>query len=200
MLRIAGFPAPSVGELRPGTALPARCPERHIQHDQTFCVGLRPITITTTREANDWWRQLEQYLRCQGAAQSTHVWPPNHALDHGGAGIHHERALKIAAELEITEEYLSARLDEPSWITSRDIRLLDKRDRPINGRAPCPRGCRVKGRPAHAVLRRNCPRRSKLLALVIEERKRRHELKRYWDFVKTQGVVCCGTMRDCPLR
>lgn len=193
-----------MGELVLGTCFPARCPERHIQYDETFCLGLRYITVEDADDAKQWWEQLRQFLRLQGVAERTGIWPPEHALDHGDAGKFHEQALAIASELGIDEEYKTARLNEPSWITDPNLRLLGRRDEPINGRAPCPRGCRDRcmaiGKRSRPMLRRNCDHRAKLLELVLLERKRRAALAEYWAHVRGQGIQCCGRMRSCELR
>lgn len=203
-LCIVNFPQPTAAEQVPGTVFPARCPERHIQHDQTFCLGLRYLTITGPESADQWWVQLEQFLKCQSVAEAAKVWPPAHALDHGTAGASHERALAIACQLGIEEEYAAARLDEPSWITDPKLRLLGKNDVPINGRAPCPRGCRrrcmTKGRSSRPMLRRACEHRALLLELVVLERKRRSALAQYWKWVRSQGTICCGRMLSCELK
>lgn len=203
-LQISNFPRPTVGEQVPGTIFPARCPERHIQENRTFCLGLRYLEISDRTIASQWWEQLRQFLWCQSVAEVTGVWPPAHALDHGDAGEFHERALIIARELGIEEEYAAARLNEPSWITSPDLRLLNKRDDPINGRAPCPRGCRAKcmniSWRGRVKIRRKCQKREKLLELVRLERKRRAALAEYWSYVRASGTICCGRMRTCELR
>lgn len=67
-LHIFGNPKPKAREEVPGTDLPIRCPERHIQGDQTFCLGLRYIDVRCADDAVQWWEQLRQYLACQGVA------------------------------------------------------------------------------------------------------------------------------------
>ncbi len=199
-LRIFGDPKPRVSEKTPGTDLPARCPERHIQWDQTFCLGLRYIDVCSATEAAQWWEQLRQFLACQGVAERTRIWPPGHALDHGDAGRHHERALALAAEAGVEEEYAAARLDEPSWVTDSRLRLFDKKGHPINGRAICPRGClhRARGRQVK-ILRVDCPKRKLLVELAFTERLRRVALAEYWKHVFNEGTLCCRSMRSCPL-
>lgn len=199
-LRIEGSSTPRVREEVPGTDLPTRCPERHIQGDQTFCLGLRLLAVQSDDLAGQWWRQLEQYLRCQGAAELTKVWPPGQALDHGEAGKHHERALGLAVRAGVDEEYALARLGERSWLTDRAIKLFDNKGRPINGHAPCPRGCqrRARGRLVPK-LRKNCSRRATLVSLAFAELQRRKALDDYWQHVCGCGDKCCRTMRGCPL-
>lgn len=199
-LRIFGNSKPRAGENVPGTDLPSRCPERHIQGDRTFCLGLRYIAVRSAEDAVRWWEQLQQYLRCQGVAERTGVWPPAQALDHGDAGEHHERALALAKEAGIEEEYAAARLGDPSWLTDPRLHLCDKHGKPINGRALCPRGCRRRAR-GHLVpvLRADCSKRTLLIDLVRSEQRRREALKEYWQSMFNSGTRCCRTMRSCPL-
>lgn len=199
-LRIFGDTKPKVCEMVPGTDLPARCPERHIQFDKTFCLGLRYMTVQSISDAESWWMQLYQFIRCQIVAEKARVWPPNHALDHGQAGVHHERALKLASEAGLEDEYAAARLGEPSWITDPKLHLYDRDVNPINGRTPCPRGClrRARGRMVRT-LRADCDKRSLVVQMTHAERKRRVALEEYWQQVIAEGVPCCRTMRDCRL-
>lgn len=199
-LRIFGDRTPRVGEATPGADLPARCPERHIQGDQTFCLGLRYIDVRSVDDAARWWEQLWQYLVCQGVAERTRIWPPGQALDHGDAGRHHERALALAAEAGLEEEYAAARLGEPSWLTDARLHLFGKKGRLINGRAFCPRGClrSARGREVR-MLRRDCPKRGLLVELAYTEQLRRQALADYWKGVFNAGMRCCRSMRSCPL-
>jgi hypothetical protein len=199
-LRISGDPKPRVREEVPGTDLPARCPERHIQSDKMFCLGLRYIDVRSPGDASQWWEQLRQYLICQGVAERTRVWPPGQALDHGEAGEHHERALALAAEAGLEEEYAAARLDEESWLTDPKLRLFDKKGKPINGRSLCPRGCRRRARGRSVrTLRKDCSKRKLVVDLAFTERLRRKALAEYWQYVFKEGTRCCRTMRSCPL-
>lgn len=191
---------PRVREEVPGTNLPCRCPERHIQGDQTFCLGLRYLNVQSAEKARQWWVQLDQFLRCQGVAELTRVWPVNQSLDHGDAGEHHERALSLAAEAGLEEEYASARLGEPSWMTDPKLHLFDQKGRAINGRARCPRGCRRRARGRLVrTLRTDCDNRQLLVDLAYTENLRRKALDRYWKAVFASGEKCCRTMRGCPL-
>lgn len=199
-LAIIGRQRVSVGELVPGTLLPARCPERHIQGDFTFCVGLDPKPIDLLETAIQWWEHLRQYLRCQGVADRTRVWPPAHSLDHGDAGRFHERALTLASSAGVEEEYAAARLGEPSWITNPNLRIVDRRGGVINGRAVCPRGCRRRASRNAPVVRRDCERRQMLSDLVHAEQQRIKALAKYWQYVLNDGTRCCRTMLACPIR
>lgn len=207
-LKIQGTNSPIAGEAFPGTALPARCPERHIQGDRTFCTGLRYISVKSRQDAAAWWRQLEQFIMCQGVANKTGRWPIHQALDHGDAGKHHERALALAVEAGMEDEYAAARLGDASWLTDPKLRLFDKKGLAINGRAVCPRRCRrtARGRSV-PMLRTDCEHLSKpgchkrqlLVELAFEESQRREKLAKYWRDVIASSEKCCRTMRGCPL-
>ena len=207
-LKIQGTVEPRVGEAIPGTALPARCPERHIQGDRTFCTGLRYISVRSRQDADSWWRQLEQFLVCQSVASKTGRWPVQQALDHGDAGKHHERALALAAEAGVEVEYAAARLGDMSWLTDPRLRLFDNKGLPINGRAVCPRRCRrtARGRSVpmlrtdcESLSKPGCHKRQLLVELAFEESRRRKELAKYWRDVIASGEKCCRTMRGCPM-
>lgn len=189
----------AVREQVPGTLFPSRCPERHIQRDRTFCLGLRRAEISSEQQAYEWWESLRFFLICQSTAEETRTWPSAYALDHGDAGIYHERALELALELNIEKEYAAAHSNEKSWITDKSLKLLNRRDEPINGRSPCPRGCTYRHRPNNLIIRRNCHRRNLLLQLVIAERERRKNLAEYWQLAKQKNETCCGRMRNCEL-
>lgn len=200
-LRITGLHFPRVGEAVPGTLLPARCPERHIQGDDTFCTGIHYLHVKSDEVALQWWEQLRQFLSFQVVASRSRVWPPAHALDHGDAGKHHEKALQIAKELGLEEEYGRARLGDASWITDPNLRIVDKLGRPINGGAPCPKGCVCKARGRFVpTLRVDCKDREAIAQLVFHERQRRKKLREYWEAVFKSNDQCCQTMRYCPLK
>jgi hypothetical protein len=184
-LAIRAAASPTVGEAVPGTLLPKACPERHIQGDQTFCLGLRRSAITTLKAAEVWWSDLSQFLACQAIAQATGLWPPRNALDHGEAGGFHLRALQVAQRLDVEEAYWEAYFGQPSWITSTGLGLLGER-----GRVGARRLRKPKTPRGHT-------ERNLLLELVIAERRRRRAMARYRQYAKTCGVTCCGGMREC---
>ncbi len=200
-LRISGSPIPSVREEKIGAQMPAFCPERHINGDGTFCLGLPAPAVRDKLGAEQWWDQLAQFLRCQTVAIGTGIWPPAYALDHGDAGHHHRLAEELADDAGVPEEYQSARLGEPSWITDRKLRMFGKKCEPINGRSPCPRGClrRARGRLV-PILRVDCEKRAKNTSLAFHEKQRRAKLEEFWNTLITKGMKCCGTMPHCRLK
>ena len=188
-----------VGEDVPGTRLPKRCAERHIQGDQTFCLGLNALPITDLDEDAVWWLSLAQYLRLQSIADKHGFWPAGHSRDHGDAGKSHDQAINLATRLGLLSEYEAAHDGEPSWITGT-LHLVDKAGQPINGRGPCPLGCRHPRKQARAIHRRKCAFRTDMIELVRLEAQRRVQLEEYWEVERASGTTCCGTMDVCPLR
>lgn len=177
-----------------GGTLPTWCPERHINWDGWFCLGLQSgAVVTDAASAAAWWDSLAAFLRTQRVAARTGLWPEHHALSHGAAGEHHHRALAGAERLGLSEEYERLVLGEATWLATLLGVLAEGGSRLINGRARCTcPWCRHTGR-----LRRKCPKRVELVELLADERARRHEVASYW--AKMKGQACCGTMRSCPL-
>lgn len=190
---------PKVGETNPGTVLPSFCPERHIQSDKSFCIGLDRPLVESPEDAELFWSNLHDFLRLQSFAHKTKKWPPKHAFDHGGAAEHQQRAESIAKLLDIESAYQDATAGLPSWITTPKTRYLDENGELIDRRKYCPLGCRHK-RKKHRLTRRKCGRELEVQRLIIEEQLRRRELFKYWLACKTEGKVCCQSMSDCPLR
>lgn len=189
-----------MGEEKAGAQLPAFCPELHINQDATFCLGLPAPTVRDVLDAEQWWGQLSQFLRCQTVAGMTGIWPPAHALDHGDAGQHHRLAEELATEAGFEEEYHAARLGEPNWITDPKLRLFGKKGAVINGRSPCPRGCQRKARGRLVpILRVDCDKRAQITGLAFHEKQRRIKLEKFWSALRAKGAKCCGAMPNCPL-
>jgi len=183
---------PKVRETLPGTSLPLRCSERHIQFDQTFCLGYPAPKVSSDRDARTWWSALEWYLRCQSTAEQTRLWPAHHALDHGyEAGTYHAKALALATRLGLEEDYDRAHAGLSSWLTGFGLRRFGWKKR---GRA-VPMATKTH-RPRPHFRRRN---QQALLELMILERKRSKALAAFWRAAGTDGRNCCGTMAGCPL-
>ena len=190
-LTISATIQPVVQESVPGTVLPARCPDRHVQWDQTFCLGLSPPLVRDEATAVAWWANLHQYLTCQSVAAETKLWPGKNALDHGAkAGALHLRALRLAADLGIEDDYERTHDGEPTWLNGRGLLRLGwtPRDHDFDPSAT--------HRPRFKYRRRNT---RKILALMVIERRRASELDRYWREEKAKGTPCCQTMKGCPL-
>lgn len=186
-------------ELEPRTRLPRRCPERHINAGGTFCTGYDAGRLPHTLDgARVWWGLLREYLGYQRSAERTGIWPAQAFIAHGEAGEHHITALEAARVLGLEDLYGSVLEGTPCWIDDGSIKVSKDGTGLLNGRAACPAGCRTKR--GHRILRRKCCKRAAILALMSAERRRNEEEAKFWAELKASGAVCCGTMKNCPLR
>ena len=188
-----------VREVETGAKLPRRCSERHIEVGGWFCLGLDAgMHIQSASAASAWWRGLEKFLRLQRTASRSGIWPDQHALSHGAAGIHHQSAILIAAELGLEEEYDAMVMGAPSALDQFAGLLRPGGARFRNGRAACSCGKQSNGRRTH--LRRKCSRLRSILTILAEEQARKAKLASFWESERTIGTRCCGTMKTCPLQ
>ncbi|MBS0234246.1 MAG: hypothetical protein JSR99_12270 [Proteobacteria bacterium] len=189
-----------VGVGESGTkVLPKFCPDRHINSDGTFCLGYPAPQVSTTDEAVVWWGLLKDYIELQRVASRTGRWPPKRWLSHGDAGgSFHIKALETAKRLGIEEDYYRNLQGEAVWFTDPWLRLDRTKTRLVNGRSPCPMGCR--DRRGYPILRRNCLHKDDVVTLVRSEALRRKGEAAFWAKMRSEGVKCCGTMKTCPLK
>jgi hypothetical protein len=193
--------------------LPPFCAERHINPDGTFCLywgEAEPNTISSAAEAEAWWGKLLTFLLRQQSAAALRRWPGKaDARAHGSE----------AARLQAMAEENGATLG-PQFLTS----LRDDRLRVARGRRPDRIALFRDGRKLVTVLkeerrvmtlRQRCKcdntdsirlpladcgdhaRRLADLTLNLDGW-RRSELA-FYDYLRSQNQVCCGTMDDCPL-
>ena len=98
---VAGRSALKVRELEP-RKLPAFCPERHINHDGSFCLNWQdgdPLPVTSAASAGCWWTALVQFLMLQPRAANRRRWPARRGWAHGDAAIHQNEAEHAAQRL-----------------------------------------------------------------------------------------------------
>lgn len=188
-----------VRERDDASLLPEVCPDRHINPDGTFCIGLRAgHLVTDSGSAEIWWLKLQVFLTCQETAHETGLWPSFAQLSHGDAAAELQLvAEEEASQLGLLDEYNSAvRFDEgPIAVALRTVDAANKRLR--NGRARCVcQHCDKRGRP---LLRRECWAK-KLKCLPVLEFLRRQAVANFWAWHQSIGTQCCRTMKDCPLQ
>lgn len=175
---------------------PGGCPERHINADGSFCLGIGdPLWPQSADDADHWWSWLHQFIVSQRVADRTGRWPSSRALHHGSAATYQLELERLSSGTHFEEEVHASLEGERTWL-SRDLpRLFKDGRRLVNLRSPCPRGCHRRGKP---ILRRNCGSKDLVLKLIRAERMRRTEEARFWEGWK--GRSCCQTMVSCPLR
>lgn len=178
------------------TRWPVGCPERHINHDGSFCIGQGAINLPRTAgDAAIWWEAVGKFLRGQRYADRYRQWPYERSLHHGAASDHQRKLEDLAKGTLFEADVELALHGGSSWLSDNLPRLHLKEPRLTNLRAPCPRGCMRRG---HPVLRRKCKQRELIFDIVREETARRKAEKKFWDSYPRK--TCCGTMDDCPLQ
>ncbi|WBL77628.1 hypothetical protein I3J27_32165 [Bradyrhizobium xenonodulans] len=176
-----------------GKTLPTFCPERHINADGSFCLGLRAGQGINSATAATWWTKLHAFLLCQETAAEAGLWPSGAQLSHGDAGDIEFLAEQAAAETGASAAYRDAVEFGIGPIAAGLSRINKATGRLRNGRSPCL--CGRKHRTGKPLLRREC----QCLGCPIElEFERRAAVDRFWRSMSS--LQCCGTMLECPLK
>jgi hypothetical protein len=177
--------------------LPTFCPQRHMNEDGTFCLGLNAGQVLAEQgRADSWWLKLHVFLTCQETAFETRTWPPTIEISHGQAGETEIQAENLAEQLDMLEEYQTAVRENRGPIADAVRRIKKSTGRLINGRAACV--CNRRYKTGEPKLRRQCWKSNDLCLPILEARRRREE-ENYWSSLK-ENQACCGTMDDCPLK
>jgi hypothetical protein len=185
----------TVQEAASPTRWPTACPERHINHDGTFCIGEGAInTPHTSGDAELWWEALGKFLVGQRYADKHRVWPYPRSLHHGTASKHQRELERLSRGSIFEDDVENALHAQSGWLAGEIPRLHRDRSRLVNLRAPCPRGCTRRGDP---ILRRKCKQRQLMFKIVREEWRRRVAEEGFWASYPRRE--CCGTMDGCPL-
>lgn len=188
-----GAPEATVTETISGARLPATCPERHINYDGSFCLGLRRSVVASQEDAVAFWQTLRGYLLAQQFAERHGRWPPGRGLSHGYEAADSQIAAERAAELAgLGSEYAAAIDHQAGWLAGLlpELYCADICD---HGLAPQPDCANRLG------VVPGCSTCGAITELIEHEHARRAadagfvRLARMWR-------MCCGTMPHCPLR
>lgn len=205
-----------VREDHTGRRLPEFCPERHINRDGSFCLGLAAPgehSITDVLSATEWWERLLQFLRGQLRAERARRWTMGDTWAHGKAAKY-QRDAEFAACLlggQYLEDLNSGRLSvvrSKVRVAGRTVILKLQKDgfhlcsawidpwRLANKRRACI--CAAGDVKRHRRIR-NCKNHADAaLSLIRNLYEWQLAEKAFWDSLR--GTTCCGTMRDCPLQ
>jgi hypothetical protein len=176
-----------------GSTLPACCPERHINPDGSFCIGLRAGEGITDETAPAWWKKLHAFALWQETAAETGFWPSEAQLSHGEAGEMELAGEDAADQLGLRAVYREAVAFDTGFIATGVSRINAKTGMLRNGRSACI--CGRTDRRGRTLLRRDC---HGLGCPIVFEHRRRAMVDEYWRTLRGR-VACCGTMRECPL-
>lgn len=206
-LSISGGAAQLKVRERQPRRLPADCPERHINHDGTFCtnwVRVEPATVLDNVSAGAFWARLLQYLRQQERAEKMRRWPSKRAWAHGGAAVHQKRAEDCAkglgADLHKALEHDELSVLPGRGSSGRFLRLICRGKRVYSiwkeeKRLATKRRQCICGRTRLAMCEcRDHARLAVNLVFALVEWKRAES--QFWAVNKDKA--CCGTIDGCP--
>lgn len=184
----------SVSEREPGTRLPERCPELHVNEDSSFCMARRGYRCGDAADADAFWQDLGEYLVNQHFAGRRGGWPVGRWLSHGPIAADRQvEAEKLAAEIGVAGAYSDCLENDEGWIAEAVRSGSAKVPRSL----ACPIGCR-KGDGMITALG-DCGHRAPVQKLVAAERARRAAQGAYFAALMRRNRKCCGRVRDCPL-
>lgn len=176
--------------------LPAFCPERHINDDGTFCLGLRAGEFELTPDSiARWWDKLKVFLSLQETAHISGKWNSKAAMRHGKAADLQLIGEAISLQLGLEHEFNQALHFRKGILHYAKLCVRKKSGLLVNGRMECP--CGRKNKRGRHLLRVECRKKAldcpaKLLAEIeVEE-------QAFWQSHKAKK--CCGTMESCPLK
>lgn len=159
-----------------GSEFPASCPERHINGDGSFCLGLERFTLNAGSAAR-FWEALRAFLLCQEFARARRRWPTGRWLSHG----------REAADAQLEAEAAAA----ACGLGERYRRALEFRTGRLAGDLPVPAQPKTTAAAS--------PRRRALLRLLRAEATRRRAEADFVRHLAACGQRCCGTMEHCAL-
>jgi hypothetical protein len=181
-----------VSETLPGTRLPQRCPELHIQAEGAFCLGRVSNRLDTELNAALFWVRLGDFLVHQHHAARRRRWPADRWLSHGHDAADAQLAAEeIARKSGWIDDYADALENGRGWIAEAVKRGLGP-----PGVSAC--SCEAEPGPGSRG-RRRCPHRRSAERIVKAERQRRVAEKAYIDLLYACGVRCCGRVDGCAL-
>lgn len=184
----------SVSERKPGTRLPERCPELHVNEDSSFCMARRGYRCGDAADADVFWQDLGEYLVNQHFAGRRGQWPVGRWLSHGPVAADRQvDAEKLAAELGVAGAYSDCLENDEGWIADAVRSRVPKVPRSL----ACPIGCRKADGMIAAL--GDCGHRAPVQRLVAAERARRAAQGAYFAALRRRNRRCCGRVRNCPL-
>lgn len=186
-------PEATVFEAVVGTRLPSTCPERHINYDGSFCLGLRRSAIISREQAETFWQTLRGYLLAQQFAERHGRWPPGRGLSHGYEAADCQIAAEqAAARCGLASDYAAALDHQAGWLAG-PLPKVYPADSCNHALAPEPDDSNKLG------LMQGCMTCDAIAELFQHEWARRAA---DGAFVRMARMArpCCGTMPNCPLR
>ena len=187
-------------EIEKQSRLPSFCPERHINIDQSFCLGLSSeIKVRNNQEASVWWECLNNFLINQIIADKTGRFPNQDSLSHGSAAKHQIKAEKAACWLGLAEEYQKSMFSPSSWLKAIVDEISERNGIYIPSDIE---RIRSKVEPnVHKHGKRQKTINKKIKKMLSAELSRREGERLFWKLCDENNTLkCCQTMPQCPLQ
>lgn len=181
-----------------GKLFPAFCPERHINRDGSFCIGLNYSTMPITeKNVDDWWQVLLAFLQDQLLAERTGVWRSENSLSHGETAAHYQiRAEALAEKLFLRDEYSKAMVSRTNWLKTLIDEVSYGHRRLDNQLTQELTNQSAKFGLSDPDSKLNKKRAKKLVCM---EQKRRKAEVYFWQQARNEKLKCCGKMKTCQL-
>jgi hypothetical protein len=212
-IRASGDKSPAAREA--GGLLPTFCPQRHINHDGSFCLGWgqdAAPNVVNADSAEAWWGHVLAFLRLQMRAARARRWTgPEWA--HGSAAAHQLTAELAAEKLgpDVLDDLRQRRI-EVGWARRRAAtggRILKVRRRGRDWYSVWETARRVVNKQQPCVCAAGSVRHHRRLRNCGDHAQQAYELaqslllwgeaeKQFW--TQFRDRECCGTMDVCPLR
>lgn len=192
--------------------LPSFCPNRHINSDSSFCLGLNEELAKVDIET--WFSYLKDYLRAQLRVDRIRKWPKTYKeWSHGDGAYYQSIVEKELSKLNIKKLGININnlkliirksniFPEKSYyhLYYNSVLLLTAfEDSVHNKRTSCI--CVRHGRRLHKTIgkcKNNCVKI--LFDIAFYEQKRLVAEENFWQHFKAQNKQCCNTMNRCGLR
>ncbi|EOW2135803.1 TPA: E2 domain-containing protein [Stenotrophomonas maltophilia] len=193
--------------------LPQFCPDRHINPNQSFCLGWgesKPGHIIDEAAARQWWSTVYRFLAHQISANVRRVFPgAENGRAHGDAAKHQAIAeqaaeclgpeFKAAAQaglLEVRQDGRPGKHRLELWRGKRLLARVSLRSNTLlSGRLACPCGRHPERATADCV-----DHAEALVTFVLERHRCLLADRAFLDQCAAAGMVCCGTLETCGLR
>lgn len=187
--------------------LPKFCPNRHINADGSFCLG-----ILDHWDVEEWIETLKEFLQAQLFCNDHKKWSKNYKQwSHGDAAkyqLYVEELLKTInlKDLGLNLNSLHLLSVENRLFKENYFHIYHKNKLIFMGtekKIHCKRQsciCTPYGRRKHVTLGR-CSKRCAeiILKILINENLRKSEELVFWNKIKGSKLKCCGTMETCEL-
>ncbi|MFV5585377.1 E2 domain-associated cysteine-rich protein [Acinetobacter oleivorans] len=192
--------------------LPSFCPNRHINSDNSFCLGTDEDLMNIT--VKDFYQKITSFLKAQLQVEKFKCWPFDYSeWAHGDGAIYQKKVEENLMKIDLKSIGIS--LNKLNLVEKKNKSFPDQKylqlfhgsnllvtyvdGIPHNKRNSCI--CTKYGKRKHITLK-NCKRQcAKILYnIASNELKRIDAEAKFWERCKALNSKCCQTMSECGLK